>query len=356
MPQISVVVPVYKVQDKLNKCIDSILKQSFTDFEGVFIDDGTPDLSAEICDEAAACDERFIIVHKQNEGVSVARNVGMIVAGSKYLSFIDSDDYVDEGYLSKLYCAMGDSIQLAICGVRYCNDINDNSMCQADRGEYTLDVTDCDKLALLISDRRLNYVYSKLYLTDLLKQNTIVFNKNVSLGEDTIFVFDYLKHINNVSIVGGSYYSYIKYSSNSTLSSTPSIDKYDRMIYITSYIEATLSDLGLDDEKLNNVISERYCQAAIWSIDETLSQKYGIATKYKVLCHIVGDEELSHRIKCFVGARNVEYYSAIVKKSAVSILARYYARKAYHSLSIVAVKMLPKSVIKGMKKCLRIAQ
>ena len=107
MPEISVIVPVYKVEKYINRCVDSILNQTFFDFELILVDDGSPDNCGEICDEYAKKDNRVVVIHKQNGGLSDARNAGMdwsfANSDSKWITFIDSDDWVDANYLCKLY-------------------------------------------------------------------------------------------------------------------------------------------------------------------------------------------------------------------------------------------------------------
>lgn len=98
-PQISIVVPVYNVEKYLERCIDSILAQTFTDFELLLINDGSKDSSGLICDKYAEKDSRIRVFHKENGGVSRARNLGISNARGRWLCFIDSDDWVDKEYL-----------------------------------------------------------------------------------------------------------------------------------------------------------------------------------------------------------------------------------------------------------------
>ena len=102
-PKISVVVPVYKVERYLPECIDSILAQSFTDFELILVDDGSPDNCGAMCDAYAEKDSRVRVIHKENGGLSDARNKGIDQAKGQYITFIDSDDYIDTSYLQYLY-------------------------------------------------------------------------------------------------------------------------------------------------------------------------------------------------------------------------------------------------------------
>lgn len=103
---ISIIVPVYNVEPYLEQCIDSILNQSFRDFELILVDDGSPDRCGEICDRYAAADDRIRVIHQKNGGVSAARNAGMEVSKGKYIVFVDSDDMVHPLYLEHLYKAI----------------------------------------------------------------------------------------------------------------------------------------------------------------------------------------------------------------------------------------------------------
>ena len=96
MPEFSIIVPIYKVEKYLEICIDSIIGQSFCDFELILVDDGSPDTCGEICDRYSSSDTRVKVVHKENGGLSSARNAGLDIATGKYVIFIDSDDFWDD--------------------------------------------------------------------------------------------------------------------------------------------------------------------------------------------------------------------------------------------------------------------
>ena len=123
MPQISVIIPVYNVEPYLHRCIDSILAQTFTDFELILVDDGSPDNSGAICDEYAAKDRRIHVIHQENGGPSAARNAGIDWAfansESQWLSFIDSDDWVHPCFLEYLYRALKEKkTDISICSLK----------------------------------------------------------------------------------------------------------------------------------------------------------------------------------------------------------------------------------------------
>ena len=121
MPLISVIVPVYKVEPYLRRCVDSILAQTFTDFELILVDDGSPDNCGAICDEYAQKDSRVYVIHQENGGLSAARNAGIdwvfAHSDSEWISFVDSDDWVHPEYLERLlYAALDNDVGISICG------------------------------------------------------------------------------------------------------------------------------------------------------------------------------------------------------------------------------------------------
>ena len=106
VPKISIIVPVYKVEQYLYRCLDSIVAQTFTDWECLLIDDGSPDDSGAICDEYAEKDSRFRVIHQKNSGVSAARNAGLAVARGEWIGFVDSDDWIEPDFCKTLLVAI----------------------------------------------------------------------------------------------------------------------------------------------------------------------------------------------------------------------------------------------------------
>ena len=123
MAEVSIIVPVYQVEKYIRQCVDSILAQTFTDFELILVDDGSKDRSGEICDEYAGMDERVKVVHKENGGLSDARNRGMDQAVGKYFMFVDSDDYIAPTMLESLYSSMRrENADIVVCNFRFTFD------------------------------------------------------------------------------------------------------------------------------------------------------------------------------------------------------------------------------------------
>ena len=128
---ISVIVPVYNVEKYLDQCVESIVNQTYKNLEIILVDDGSPDNCPAICDEWAKKDERIVVIHKNNGGLSSARNAGLDVAHGEYIGFVDSDDYIDSDMYEQLLNAITDEdAELSCCGRRI---VDEQSSVQCDR-------------------------------------------------------------------------------------------------------------------------------------------------------------------------------------------------------------------------------
>lgn len=126
MPEISVIVPVYKAEQYLKRCVKSILEQTYQDFELILVDDGSPDNSPSLCDEWAKNDNRINVIHKENGGASSARNAGLKEATGNWIAFADSDDWLDKAALKTLYdLANQYNVPMAIGGMRAVQEYTD---------------------------------------------------------------------------------------------------------------------------------------------------------------------------------------------------------------------------------------
>ena len=125
MVDVSVIIPVYGVRNYLEQCMDSVLGQTFREFEVILVDDGSADGCAEICDRYAETDSRVRVVHKKNEGAALARNYGLQISEGAYIAYVDGDDWIDEHMLETLYQALRkEQTDIVMCG-RY-EDVGDS--------------------------------------------------------------------------------------------------------------------------------------------------------------------------------------------------------------------------------------
>ena len=143
MPKISVIVPVYNTEQYLHRCIDSILAQTYTDFELLLIDDGSKDNSGKICNEYAAKDSRVRVFHKENGGVSSARNIGLDNAKGGWISFVDSDDWISTEYLENLFNAVDNTVDLVVA---YAHLVDYQEPDKFEFPDYLIDINNIDIL------------------------------------------------------------------------------------------------------------------------------------------------------------------------------------------------------------------
>lgn len=185
--KVSVIIPIYNTQKYLVRCFDSIINQNESDLEIILVDDGSEDDSGRICDAYAEKDKRFCVLHKENGGVSSARNSGIDMMSGDYCCFVDSDDCVSENYISvllnnlKAYCC-----DVSVCGLSRTDaegDLNEVIVLNRPKAQLSLfNETDGIK----------GYIGGKLFKADIIKKNDIRFDENQALAEDLLFIFDYL--------------------------------------------------------------------------------------------------------------------------------------------------------------------
>lgn len=204
-PKISVIVPVYNVEKYLRRCVDSILAQTFTDFELLLIDDGSTDKSGEICDEYGQMDGRVRVFHQENGGVSKARNVGLDHAEGEWVTFIDSDDYISDSYFACISKATEDLVILQ-CKHFVDDEIFSNEqfkiMPQKCYGEENVKNFICQHMLYQI----MLTPWGKMFKKN--KIGKIRFNVSQKLGEDVIFVHQYLLFCCSLNVISDAIYYY----------------------------------------------------------------------------------------------------------------------------------------------------
>ena len=202
---ISVIVPIYNAEKFLSRSIDSILCQTFRDFELLLIDDGSKDGSASICENYCHADERVKYYHQPNQGVSAARNKGVEMALGDYVAFVDADDYVERNYL-KLFAEAVQEWKTDLCIQGYkCIEFRD---CVLPYSHERVWDDICTKAVALNEHHLLGYVWNKLFRKDIIRSNHVQFNANVSLREDFVFVMQYLLHCNDMVVLPYAGYHY----------------------------------------------------------------------------------------------------------------------------------------------------
>ena len=197
-PKISVIVPVYNAEKYLHRCIDSILSQTFTDFELLLIDDGSKDGSGAICDEYAEKDNRVRVFHKENGGVSSARNLGLDNACGEWIAFVDSDDWVEKQFLLSMFeCSVHDFVFLNMD-----DTLSSNALCEQNGmiGK---------SLIQMIYKNYFFTIWGKLFTKKIIDDHRLRFDVSFFSGEDVIFILEYILYISSICMINGTYYNYI---------------------------------------------------------------------------------------------------------------------------------------------------
>ncbi len=208
-PAVSVIVPVYKAEKYIHKCVDSLLSQTFQDYEILLIDDGSPDRSGDICDEYAQRDKRVRVLHKENGGVSRARNLGLDNANGQWIVFVDSDDWVEKNYLQKLLePTQNEYVELVVSGIQYFFAHNNRYRTMFTYPDLFIDL---DKMPEIVSSLQLlnnGCPVAKLYQAKIIRSNHLHFNTDLSINEDHLFVIQYYNAISKMFTIQSVSYNY----------------------------------------------------------------------------------------------------------------------------------------------------
>lgn len=212
-PKISVIVPVYNAEKYLSRCIDSIIAQTFIDFELLLINDGSKDDSGDICDKYAIKDKRVKVFHKKNGGVSSARNFGIEKSIGTYISFVDSDDEVVSSYLKTLYDNIIKSDIVFFSSVWYYEDGCESIITSGEYYSCKRKEIESALFHLMKNETKhnlLGFTWNKIFKSDIIKKHNIKFVENLSISEDEIFTLDYCQYIDSLCIIKNPLYYYYR--------------------------------------------------------------------------------------------------------------------------------------------------
>lgn len=208
MPQVSIIIPIYKAQERLEACLTSCLHQSMEDWEAVCVDDGSPDGSGEIADAFAAKDSRFVVIHQKNSGVSAARNHGLAAARGNYITMLDSDDELAPDALEKMVQAMESDPEVDMVATGYVLQENEKVI------HYAPLVLQCPKRGVHPLSSELicamdGHSWAKLYRRSILAENKVQYDNRYRMGEDHHFLLRYMFYCRRVHMIDSEVYRYI---------------------------------------------------------------------------------------------------------------------------------------------------
>lgn len=229
MIKVSVIVPIYRVEEYLQRCVDSIRNQTLREIEIILVNDGSPDKCGEMCNTFAAQDSRIKVIHKENGGLSSARNAGMQIAVGEYFSFIDSDDYIDLQMLEKLYqSAEKYDSDLTGCGFYQISNTGSRREVPSNlpEGVYGHEQIVNDFVVHVLGNNskvgwkeREGYAWLNLYKKKIIEENNLSFlSERICYHEDEIFLLDFLYYAKKISFVNEPLY-YYQFNENSLINS-----------------------------------------------------------------------------------------------------------------------------------------
>ena len=315
IPKISIIVPVYNVDSYLPQCLDSILAQTFTDWEAILVDDGSTDRSGVICDEYAKQDSRIRVIHRENAGVSSARNAGMAIALGEYLYFTDADDELLPDCLTILHSNMGDDVDLVTASYQRYHD-----------GEFIPDVHSRAGGLFSVKDYLETistlpnahfcerYCVTKLFRKSIIEDNNLRFDSRFAYREDVLFLYSYVVCCScGVVGVNKPVYNYYRRTSGAAVSHTKGLTPHSSDIFFAierCFILVRNSGLSkAAEERLKREMIEAY-------------------THYRKLLRGVGEK----KYKQVVRKMDKSLYSVLSKKVFYKMKTKNFLRPAYHWL------------------------
>ncbi len=319
-PLVSVVIPVYNVEKYLNRCVESVVSQTYNNMEIILVDDGSTDSCPVICDAWADKDRRIKVVHKQNAGLGMARNTGINNANGKYIFFFDSDDYVDFSTLRACVATAIEKNAQMVCFL--CNDVYDDG--RIDTNKSTLsDITSFKQNELLnvLLPSMLTYKLGvgisacmKLFDLEVIKQNNIRFlSEREIISEDTVFVMDYMLHTTSAAVLPQALYYY--YKREHSLTRTICLDRQQKNDAFCEFCNEYIENKGLPDIVKFN-LAARYHMYTLGALKQIVAAEIPKKEKNNLLKNIYKSPVLKSTLNSQVlrcEKRNLKLFFGMIK-------------------------------------------
>lgn len=265
--KISVIIPVYKVEEYLKRCLDSVCNQSYKNLEIILIDDGSTDNSGMICDEYARRDNRIKVLHKKNDGVSAARNTGLDLATGDYIAFADSDDFLDSDCLTILARQLElENADISICGMNI-EDRDGFFRPYWEQKDYCI-LSKEEQLSNLITNRLYCCsVCDKLFKSEIL--SAVRFDREIAHNEDLLFVYEAMKHSEKAVFTSEPLYFYCMNEGSATTS------KFNKTkLGVIDVSERIYTDISLNFPKLEPIEMREYMRNNISTAIQIVKSEY----------------------------------------------------------------------------------
>lgn len=297
---ISVIVPIYKVENFLNKSVESVLNQSYKNFELILVNDGSPDNCPKMCDDWAKKDSRIKVLHKENGGLSSARNAGLNICKGEYIAFLDSDDYLEKDYLKKLLAAMlANDADLVICGLNY---VDENGVEIKNNNKVLTPkiYKQQEKFDIIFKDNTINSVvaWNKLYARQIFDKLRYPEGK---IHEDEFIIYDVINNCKkDICVITDKLYNYLIRSDSIMGSKRPT----EKMLHAIESKKVKLDKLDKNDKNYHYAV-EQYLSIFIQTFIKVRSDKElrdkvfkQFKQEYKIYKKDLAD--FKTKIKCFM--------------------------------------------------------
>lgn len=265
VPLFTIIIPVYNATKYLPRCIDSVLAQTYQNFELILINDGSKDLSGAICDDYALKDSRVRVFHKENGGVSSARNMGIKEAIGTYITFIDSDDWIEVDFLEHFKkITNSEESDLIVSGViKYFDEYsNKNSTFCTEKANNLYAIPMLEEKSLLSGP------FAKCFKTKVIRVSTVLFDERFHFGEDAIFNLSYILKVTKITVVDYAGYYYFQTPGESLVKKKYSYEKTIEFAKtITNLRYEMLNKFELDKGYINFIEKEK----TLYTINAILS-------------------------------------------------------------------------------------
>lgn len=340
-PKISIIVPVYNVEKYIDKCIESILSQTLNEFELILVNDGSTDSSGKICDEYATKDSRIKVIHKNNGGVSSARNVGIDIATGDYIGFVDPDDDIDKNMYKTMFDYTYDkTIDIVICKIKTINEITntiseskiwENTNCIIDKKEI-----ECKLIPGVLKDSpySINSSFNKIYKKEVFKSLNLRFDEKKHHGEDSRLNLIALSKIEKVVFVDEALYNYY-IRKRASLTQSFRMDLYEYILDNMNFGVHMCKTYNLENQIPNYI--DVYISNTLNYIQDIATSDISFKDKYKLVSYILNDTTFNRNIYLY---RYPSRYYRVLKQIAIK-------ENAYLLLVIALLKKKIQYILKG---------
>jgi len=267
---VSVIIPVYNNEKYLPQLFNNILNQTYKEFEVIFVNDGSTDNSLALLEEFCKNNSKASCYSKENGGVSSARNLALEKAKGEYIVFWDADDIISDQFLAVMVASVENNC-LTICGFSFLNENNVISEKLISNNE--IDYIDKNQVSLMQQYWLFNALWNKIFFKDIIVKENIVFNENLALGEDTLFISEYVKYVNEYKVINRLLYTYVRREKSA-------MTKYHKNIY-SSHVqiyETIINSLDSKKENYESCLTQvKYafgtsCIANVWHLVHFLNK------------------------------------------------------------------------------------